>query len=246
MLDHWWQTETGWAIAGNHMGLEPARVKAGSVTRPSPGYNVQILDPSGKPVGANEQGSIAIKLPLPPGCLPTIWGNHDRFVDGYLTTFDGYYVSGDGGLLDEDNYLFVMGRTDDIINVAGHRLSTGEMEEVVAGHEAVAECAVIGRHSDLKGEEPLGLVLLKDGVDVDEEQLKAEIIQRVRDQIGAVASFRDAVIVKRLPKTRSGKILRKVLRNIANSEEYQTPSTIDDPSCLGEIEGILASKGLRQ
>ena len=246
VVDHWWQTETGWAIAGNHMGLEPARVKAGSVTRPSPGYNVQILDPSGKPVGANEQGSIAIKLPLPPGCLPTIWGNHDRFVDGYLTTFDGYYVSGDGGLLDEDNYLFVMGRTDDIINVAGHRLSTGEMEEVVAGHEAVAECAVIGRHSDLKGEEPLGLVLLKDGVDVDEEQLKAEIIQRVRDQIGAVASFRDAVIVKRLPKTRSGKILRKVLRNIANSEEYQTPSTIDDPSCLGEIEGILASKGLRQ
>ena len=245
VVDHWWQTETGWAIAGNHMGLEPARVKAGSVTRPSPGYNVQILDPSGKPVGANEQGSIAIKLPMPPGCLPTIWGNHDRFVDGYLTTFDGYYVSGDGGLLDEDNYLFVMGRTDDIINVAGHRLSTGEMEEVVAGHEAVAECAVIGRHSDLKGEEPLGLVLLKDGVDVDEEQLKAEIIQRVRDQIGAVASFRDAVIVKRLPKTRSGKILRKVLRNIANSEEYQTPSTIDDPSCLGEIEGILSSKGLR-
>ncbi len=245
VVDHWWQTETGWAIAGNHMGLEPARVKAGSVTRPSPGYNVQILDPSGQPVGANEQGSIAIKLPLPPGCLPTIWGNHDRFVAGYLSTFDGYYVSGDGGMLDDDNYLFVMGRTDDIINVAGHRLSTGEMEEVVAGHEAVAECAVIGRHSDLKGEEPLGLVLLKDGVDVDEDQLRAELIQRVRDQIGAVASFRDAVIVKRLPKTRSGKILRKVLRNIANSEEYQTPSTIDDPACLGEIEGILSSRGLR-
>ena len=245
VVDHWWQTETGWAIAGNHMGLEPARVKAGSVTRPSPGYNVQILDPSGQPVGANEQGSIAIKLPLPPGCLPTIWGNHDLFVAGYLSTFDGYYVSGDGGMLDDDNYLFVMGRTDDIINVAGHRLSTGEMEEVVAGHEAVAECAVIGRHSDLKGEEPLGLVLLKDGVDVDEDQLRAELIQRVRDQIGAVASFRDAVIVKRLPKTRSGKILRKVLRNIANSEEYQTPSTIDDPACLGEIEGILSSRGLR-
>lgn len=245
VVDHWWQTETGWAIAGNHMGLEPARVKAGSVTRPSPGYNVQILDPKGTPVGQNEQGSIAIKLPLPPGCLPTIWNNHERFVAGYLGTYDGYYVTGDGGYLDEDNYLFVLGRTDDIINVAGHRLSTGEMEEVVAGHEAVAECAVIGRHSDLKGEEPLGLVLLKDGVEVDEDTLRAELVQRVRDQIGAVASFRDAIIVQRLPKTRSGKILRKVLRNIANSEEYQTPSTIDDPACLGEIETILSSKGIR-
>ncbi|MCA6062632.1 propionyl-CoA synthetase [Thalassolituus marinus] len=245
VVDHWWQTETGWAIAGNHMGLEPTAVKAGSVTRPSPGYNVQILDSKGKPVGRNEQGSIAIKLPLPPGCLPTIWGNHDRFVAGYLGTYDGYYITGDGGYLDDDNYLFVLGRTDDIINVAGHRLSTGEMEEVVAGHSAVAECAVIGRHSDLKGEEPLGLVLLKDGVDVDEDTLRQELVQRVRDQIGAVASFRDAVIVQRLPKTRSGKILRKVLRNIANNEEYQTPSTIDDPACLGEIEQTLSSKGLR-
>ncbi len=245
VVDHWWQTETGWAIAGNHMGLEPARVKAGSVTRPSPGYNVQILDAKGKPVGQNEQGSIAIKLPLPPGCLPTIWNNHERFVAGYLGTYDGYYVTGDGGYLDDDNYLFVLGRTDDIINVAGHRLSTGEMEEVVAGHEAVAECAVIGRHSDLKGEEPLGLVLLKDGVEVDEDTLRAELVQRVRDQIGAVASFRDAIIVQRLPKTRSGKILRKVLRNIANSEEYQAPSTIDDPACLGEIETILSRKGIR-
>jgi propionyl-CoA synthetase len=245
IVDHWWQTETGWAIAGNHMGLEPAKVKAGSVTRPSPGFNVQILDPKGRPVAANEQGSIAIKLPLPPGCLPTIWGNHERFVAGYLGTYKGYYITGDGGYLDDENYLFVLGRTDDIINVAGHRLSTGEMEEVVAGHAAVAECAVIGRHSDLKGEEPLGLVLLKDGVDIDEETLKLELVQRVRDRIGAVASFRDAVVVQRLPKTRSGKILRKVLRNIANNEEYQTPSTIDDPACLGEIEQILLKKGLR-
>ena len=245
VVDHWWQTETGWAIAGNHMGLDPVKVKAGSVTRPSPGYNVQILNSRGQPVARNEQGSIAIKLPLPPGCLPTIWGNHERFVAGYLGTYKGYYITGDGGYLDDDNYLFVLGRTDDIINVAGHRLSTGEMEEVVAGHSAVAECAVIGRHSDLKGEEPLGLVLLKDGVDIDEETLRQELIQRVRDQIGAVASFREAVIVKRLPKTRSGKILRKVLRNIANNEEYQTPSTIDDPACLGEIEQILTSHGIR-
>ncbi|UTW49777.1 propionyl-CoA synthetase [Bacterioplanoides sp. SCSIO 12839] len=245
IVDHWWQTETGWAIAGNHMGLEPTAPKAGSVTRPSPGYNVQILDSRGNPVEAGEQGSIAIKLPLPPGCLPTIWHNHERFEAGYLNTYPGYYVSGDGGMLDEDGYLFVLGRTDDIINVAGHRLSTGEMEEVVAGHEAVAECAVIGQSSDLKGEEPLGLVLLKDGIDIDEEQLKKELVQRVRDNIGAVASFKNAVVVQRLPKTRSGKILRKVLRNIANNEEYVAPSTIDDPACLTEIEGTLSDKGLR-
>lgn len=245
IVDHWWQTETGWAIAGNHMGLEPAAPKAGSVTRPSPGYNVQILDSRGNPIAAGEQGSIAIKLPLPPGCLPTIWHNHERFEAGYLNTFPGYYVSGDGGMLDDDGYLFVLGRTDDIINVAGHRLSTGEMEEVVAGHDAVAECAVIGQSSDLKGEEPLGLVLLKDGIDIDEEQLKKELVQRVRDNIGAVASFKNAVVVQRLPKTRSGKILRKVLRNIANNEEYATPSTIDDPACLQEIEGALSEKGLR-
>src|SRR5690606_10060489 len=244
VIDHWWQTETGWAIAGNHVGLDPVAVKAGSVTRPSPGYNVQILDARGKPVAAGEQGIIAIKLPLPPGCLPTIWANHERFEAGYLNAFKGYYITGDGGYVDADNYLYVLGRTDDIINVAGHRLSTGEMEEVVAGHDAVAECAVIGRHSELKGEEPLGLVLLKDGVQIDEEQLRAELVQRVRDQIGAVASFRDAIVVQRLPKTRSGKILRKVLRNIANHEEYQEPSTLDDPACLAEIEQILESKGL--
>ncbi|ASP40952.1 propionyl-CoA synthetase [Bacterioplanes sanyensis] len=239
IVDHWWQTETGWAIAGNHMGLEPAEPKAGSVTRPSPGYNVQILDVKGMPVARGEQGSIAIRLPLPPGCLPTIWGNHERFMNGYLNTYPGYYVTGDGGMLDADNYLFVLGRTDDIINVAGHRLSTGEMEEVVAGHEAVAECAVVGCASELKGEEPLGLVLLKDGVHICEDELRQQLIERVRDNIGAVASFKQAVVVSRLPKTRSGKILRKVLRNIANGEDYQTPSTIDDPACLQEIEDVL-------
>jgi propionyl-CoA synthetase len=246
VVDHWWQTETGWAIAGNHVGYGMAKTKAGSVTRPSPGYHIDILDPAGKVVAAGEQGSIAIRLPLPPGCLPTIWGNHDRFTDGYLSTFKGYYVSGDGGFIDNDGYLFVQGRTDDIINVAGHRLSTGEMEEVVAGHNAVAECAVIGRHCDLKGEEPIGLVLLKDGVEINDSDLERELIQRVRDSIGAVASFKHAVVVQRLPKTRSGKILRKVLRSIANGEEYQTPSTIDDSACLVEIEAIFKEKGLRK
>jgi len=246
VIDHWWQTETGWSIAANCAGLGALPVKHGSPTKAVPGYDVRIVDEKAEEVAAGENGAIVVKLPLPPGCLPTLWRNDSGYQSAYLKDFPSYYKTSDAGYQDEDGYLYIMSRTDDIINVAGHRLSTGEMEEVVAGHEAVAECAVIGRHSDLKGEEPLGLVLLKDGVDVDEEQLKAEIIQRVRDQIGAVASFRDAVIVKRLPKTRSGKILRKVLRNIANSEEYQTPSTIDDPSCLGEIEGILASKGLRQ
>lgn len=246
VVDHWWQTETGWAIAGNHVGYGLADTKPGSVTRPSPGYYIDILDHKGKVVPSGEQGCIAIRLPLPPGCLPTIWGNHDRFVDGYLSTFKGYYVSGDGGYIDKDGYLFVQGRTDDIINVAGHRLSTGEMEEVVAGHSAVAECAVIGRHCDLKGEEPIGLVLLKDGIRVNEIELERELVQRVRDCIGAVASFKRAVVVQRLPKTRSGKILRKVLRNIANGEEYQTPSTIDDPACLVEIEAIFLKKGVRK
>ena len=246
VVDHWWQTETGWAIAANHVGYGLMETRPGSVTRPSPGFNVEILDDHGELMPAGEQGNIAIKLPLPPGCLPTIWNNHERFETGYLNSFSGYYVSGDGGLIDKDGYLFVQGRTDDIINVAGHRLSTGEMEEVVAGHEAIAECAVIGRASELKGEEPLGLVLLKDGVTIEEAALESELVERVREQIGAVACFRHAVVVQRLPKTRSGKILRKVLRSIANNEEYQTPSTIDDPACLDEIEACLSKKGLRK
>ncbi len=244
VVDHWWQTETGWAICGNLMGVEPKEPKAGSATVPSPGFDVQILDEAGEPVGPNKQGAVAIKLPLPPSCLPTIWGNHPRFNDGYLKTFPGYYVSGDGGYKDEDGYVFIMGRTDDVINVAGHRLSTGEMEEVLADHPAVAECAVIGVHCDLKGQKPLGLVLLKDGVEVDETVIQQELVAMVRKEIGAVASFKDSIIVSRLPKTRSGKILRKVLRQIANGEEYTVPSTIDDPESLPEIAEVFLKHGV--
>ena len=239
VIDHWWQTETGWGIAGNHVGLTPVPVKPGSATRPTPGFNVQILNEKGEQCAANEEGNIAIKLPLPPGCLTTIWGNHPRFVDGYLTDFPGYYITGDSGYYDDEGYLFILGRTDDIINVAGHRLATGVMEEVVASHSAVAECAVIGRHSEIKGEEPLGLILLKDGVHVDEKQLQSELVAMMRERVGAVASFKDAIVVPRLPKTRSGKILRKTLRQIANREDYVAPSTIEDPNCLAEIESVL-------
>lgn len=244
VVDHWWQTETGWAICGNLMGVEPMAAKPGSATVPSPGFDVQILDDAGEQVAPGVQGSVAVKLPLPPSCLPTIWGNHDRFHDGYLRTYPGYYVSGDGGYKDEDGYVFIMGRTDDIINVAGHRLSTGEMEEILAAHPAVAECAVIGVYCELKGQKPLGLILLKDGVEIDPASLQAEVVANVRHEIGAVASFKDALVVQRLPKTRSGKILRKLLRQIANAEEYSIPSTIDDPASIEEIAQVFASQGL--
>jgi len=244
VVDHWWQTETGWAICGNPIGIECFKAKPGSATVPIPGFNVQILDPEGKPLPAGEQGSVALKLPLPPGCLPTVWGDFERFRSGYLSDFPGYYCSGDGGYLDEDGYVFIMGRTDDVINVAGHRLSTGEMEEVVAGHPAVAECAVIGIADSLKGQQPVGLVLLKDGVEVDEAELEAELVARVREAIGAVACFRRALVVQRLPKTRSGKILRKLLRQIADGQNYSIPSTIDDPTSLEEIEVALERRGL--
>lgn len=243
VIDHWWQTETGWAICGNFMGIDPKPCKAGSSTLPSPGFNVQILDEAGLPMGPNEQGSVAIKRPLPPGCLPTVWGDFQRFKSSYLSTFEGYYVSGDGGYRDDEGYVFIMGRTDDVINVAGHRLSTGEMEEVLAGHPAVAECAVIGVADELKGQLPVGLVILKDGQTMSEEELQAELVARVRQNIGAVASFKKAFIVERLPKTRSGKILRKLLRQIADGEEYSIPSTIDDPASPPEIAGVLSSHG---
>ncbi|MCW8331013.1 propionyl-CoA synthetase [Photobacterium sp. SDRW27] len=239
VVDHWWQTETGWAIAGNPIGLENFVVKPGSATKPIPGYLVEVLNEVGEPQKVSEQGYIAIKRPLPPGCLPTVWRNHDRFESGYLSQFPGYYVSGDGGYIDEDGYLFVMGRIDDVINVAGHRLSTGEMEEVVGGHEAVAECAVIGIHDDLKGQLPLGLVVLKDGYVSENGLIEGELLQKVRQEIGAVACFKRALIVDRLPKTRSGKILRRVIRQIADGEQYVVPSTIDDPSSLKEIERVL-------
>ncbi|NOI87421.1 propionyl-CoA synthetase [Vibrio sp. 99K-1] len=235
VIDHWWQTETGWAISANPTGLESLPVKAGSSTKPVPGYQVEILNELGEPAQANQQGFVALKRPLPPGCLPTVWRNHDRFESGYLSQFPGYYVSGDGGYLDEDGYLFIMGRIDDVINVAGHRLSTGEMEEIVGGHPAIAECAVVGIHDELKGQLPLGLVVLKDGVKVDGDDLQAELVGKVRNEIGAVACFKQALVVERLPKTRSGKILRRTIRQIAEGEQYVVPSTIDDPTSLTEI-----------
>ncbi len=239
VIDHWWQTETGWGICSNLMGVDPKPCKAGSATLPSPGFDVRILDDDGNELGPNEQGNVAIKLPLPPSCLPSVWGDFDRFKSGYLEQFEGYYTSGDGGYIDDDGYVFIMGRTDDVINVAGHRLSTGEMEEVLAGHPDVAECAVIGISCPIKGQLPIGLVLLKDGADIEEQQLNAELVASVRNTIGALACFKTALIAKRLPKTRSGKILRKLLRQISNGDDYVIPSTIDDPGSIPEIEGLL-------
>lgn len=239
VIDHWWQTETGWAISGNPTGIELMPVKAGSSTKPIPGYQVEILNELGEPVQANQQGFVALKRPLPPSCLPTVWRNHDRLESGYLSQFPGYYVSGDGGYLDEDGYLFIMGRIDDVINVAGHRLSTGEMEEIVGGHPAIAECAVVGVHDELKGQLPLGFVVLKDGVKVDSLALEGELVGKVREEIGAVACFKHALVVERLPKTRSGKILRRTIRQIADGEQYTVPSTIDDPTSLDEISKAL-------
>ncbi|MGL0944174.1 propionyl-CoA synthetase [Vibrio vulnificus] len=242
VIDHWWQTETGWAIAGNMVGIELMPVKAGSATMPIPGYQVGILDEMGLRAGPMQQGFVALKRPLPPSCLPTVWRNHDRFESGYLSQFPGYYVSGDGGYLDEEGYLFIMGRIDDVINVAGHRLSTGEMEEIVGAHPAVAECAVVGVHDELKGQLPLGFVVLKDGVKIDPTELEQELVGKVRNEIGAVACFKQALVVERLPKTRSGKILRRTIRQIADGEQYAVPSTIDDPSSLNELIRLFPEK----
>ncbi|MDH5425906.1 MAG: propionyl-CoA synthetase [Gammaproteobacteria bacterium] len=238
VIDHWWQTETGWAIASNLRGIEPMPVKAGSATVPVPGFNIQILDENGKQLPVNRQGNIAIKLPMPPSCLTNIWGDLARLKSSYFEAYPGYYVSGDGGYIDDDGYLFVMGRVDDVINIAGHRLSTGEMEEVVGKHNAVAECAVVGRNDELKGQLPVGFVVLKSGVEIDDEILINELVQMIRTDIGPVACFKEAYVVKRLPKTRSGKILRKTMRHIMNGEEYAMPSTIDDPASLQDIEQL--------
>ncbi len=240
VIDHWWQTETGWAIAGNPIGIEAMATKSGSAGVPIPGYQVEILDGKGNKLPANEEGSIAIKLPLPPGCLKTIWQNPERFKMGYLNTYPGYYITGDGGFVDEDGYLYIMGRTDDIINVAGHRMSTGEMEEVLSSHNAVAECAVIGVHCSLKGQVPLGMVIVKNGVEIPSSELVKNLKQEVREQIGAIASLKDVLVVERLPKTRSGKILRKVMRQMVDGEEYNVPSTIDDPEIINELVPIFA------
>ncbi|HAS6062726.1 TPA: acetate--CoA ligase [Vibrio vulnificus] len=242
VIDHWWQTETGWAIAGNMVGIELMPVKAGSATMPIPGYQVDILDEMGLRAGPMQQGFVALKRPLPPSCLSTVWRNHDRFESGYLSQFPGYYVSGDGGYLDEEGYLFIMGRIDDVINVAGHRLSTGEMEEIVGAHPAVAECAVVGVHDELKGQLPLGFVVLKDGVKIDPTELEQELVGKVRNEIGAVACFKQALVVERLPKTRSGKILRRTIRQIADGEQYAVPSTIDDPTSLNELIRLFPEK----
>jgi propionyl-CoA synthetase len=243
VIDHWWQTETGWAIAANCLGIEPLPVKPGSPTRAVPGYDVRVLDDEGEPVQPGDIGRILIKLPMPPGCLQTLWGNDARFVQSYLSTQPGYYLTGDAGYMDEDGYIFVMSRIDDIINVAGHRLSTGGMEAVLASHPDVAECAVIGAADQLKGELPLGLVVLKSGVERDKKTLIKELVDLVRDQIGPVAAFKTVAIVDRLPKTRSGKILRGTMKAIADGKDYNLPATIDDPAILGEIQQALEAIG---
>ena len=239
VIDHWWQTESGWAIAANCVGLEPLPVKAGSPTKPVPGYQIDILDADGAVLPAGREGAIAIKLPLPPGALPTLWNDDARYVASYLSRYPGYYLTGDGGHFDTDGYLHVMGRIDDVINVAGHRLSTGAMEEAIATHPAVAECAVIGAADELKGQVPVGFVVLKSGVDTDAAALEAELVSLVRDRIGEVAAFKRAFVVARLPKTRSGKILRGTMRAIADGTTYQVPSTIEDPMALDEIRTTL-------
>jgi propionyl-CoA synthetase len=237
VVDHWWQTETGWSIAANPMGIEPMPIKPGSATVPMPGYDLRILRPDGSECDAGEEGAICVRLPLPPGTLPTVFGDDDRYVASYLSAFPGYYLTGDGGYFDEDGYLFVMGRTDDVINVAGHRMSTGSIEAVLAGHPAVAECAVIGVADDIKGQVPRGLVVLKAGATA--ERLAGELIEAVRQNIGAVACFRLVDVVPALPKTRSGKILRKTMRGIADGRDDPPPSTIEDPAVLDALKPIL-------
>ncbi len=246
VIDHWWQTETGWPITANCMGIEDFPIKPGSCTKPVPGYDVRIIDSLGKELGPKEEGLVVVKLPLPPGTLPTLWNADERFIESYMKIFPGNYFTSDGGYMDEDGYVYIMGRVDDVINVAGHRLSTGAMEEVVSQHQDIAECAVIGAHDPLKGQLPVGLVVLKFGVARDETDVKKELVQMMRNEIGPIACFREAVVVTRLPKTRSGKILRSTMRKIANAEPYVMPSTIDDPAILGEVEDALKKIGYAQ
>ena len=246
VIDHWWQTETGWAITGIPMGIEAKQVKIGSSGLPMPGYDVQILDEAGHPVGPDTLGAVAVKLPLPPGTLPTLWNAEERFRKSYLDHFPGYYETGDAGMIDEDGYLYIMARTDDVINVAGHRLSTGAMEEVLAAHPDVAECAVIGVADDLKGQLPLGLLCLNAGCNRAHGEIVKEVVRDIRNEIGPVAAFKLAVVVDRLPKTRSGKILRATMVKIANGEEFKMPATIDDPAILDEIATALKTIGYPQ
>jgi propionyl-CoA synthetase len=243
VIDHWWQTESGWPITSNCMGIESFPIKPGSSTKPVPGFNVSILDTSGRQAKPKETGLVTIKLPLPPGTLPTLWQADARFEEAYLKIYPGYYYTSDGGYIDEEGYVFIMGRVDDVINVAGHRLSTGEMEEVVATHKDIAECAVIGVHDELKGQVPVGLCVLKAGAARPEQEIRKELAAMIRDMIGPIASYKETCVVKRLPKTRSGKILRGPMRKIADGEQYSIPSTIDDPSTLNEIEEALKRVG---
>lgn len=244
VIDHWWQTETGWCIAGNPKGLELFPIKAGSATKPMPGYNARILNPdNGQEIGMNENGVIAVKLPLPPGNAITLWGNDQRYKESYTDPYPNHYFTGDGGYVDDDGYIWVMGRVDDVMNVAGHRLSTGDMEEVVAKHPDVAECAVLGASDDLKGEVPIGFVVLKAGVNRDHAEIVKELVAMVRKDVGPIACFKQAAVVDRLPKTRSGKILRGTMRKIADGDDYRVPSTIDDPGSLKEIEKAVKTIG---
>ncbi|MBB1034066.1 propionyl-CoA synthetase [Dietzia sp. CQ4] len=244
VVDNWWQTETGWPIASNLRGLEPMPIKAGSPTVPVPGYDLHVLDSRGNPLPAGEEGNLAIRLPMAPGTLSGLWDDDERFISSYMSVFDGYYSTGDGGYVDSDGYVYVMGRTDDVINVAGHRLSTGSMEAVIATHPAVAEAAVIGVKDELKGQRPVGYVVLKSGQVRDPEELRAELVAMVREEIGAVATFRDCTVVQGLPKTRSGKILRKTMRQIADGQENVTvPSTIEDPAVLDALAPYLRQEG---
>jgi acyl-coenzyme A synthetase/AMP-(fatty) acid ligase len=244
VIDHWWQTESGWPMLGIMTGVESLAPRAGAAGFPVCGYNIAVLSEEGVRVKQGDEGYIAVKLPLPPGCLPQLWNNDYRFRKGYLEKFPGYYLTGDSGFVDKDGYYFIMGRIDDVINVSGHRLSAGEMEELVASHPAVAECAVMGIADELRGQRPLALIVLKDGILADEGDIEAALVQLVRDKIGAVAFFKSAAIVSRLPKTRSGKILRKTMRAIADGSEFKVPSTIDDPLILDEIADVLKRRGL--
>ncbi|MCL4477098.1 MAG: propionyl-CoA synthetase [Nitrospirae bacterium] len=243
VIDHWWQTETGWPITANCMGIEQFPVKPGSSTKPVPGFDVQILDTNGAVLGPKQEGLVAVKLPLPPGTLPTLWQADERFLQSYIKVLPGYYFTADGGYRDEEGYTFIMGRVDDVINVAGHRLSTGEMEEIIATHPDVAECAVIGAADSLKGQLPVGLVVLKAGSKKQPKEIRKELAQLIRDEIGPLACYKETAVVARLPKTRSGKILRGTMRKIADGEEYKIPSTIDDPAILGEIEEAMKGIG---
>ncbi len=243
VIDHWWQTETGWSICANMAGVELMETRPGSLTMPVPGYDLRVLDDEGEELAPGQEGTIVIKEPLPPGAFTTIWGDHQRFIDAYWSRYPGFYLTGDGGYRDEDGYMYVMGRIDDVINVAGHRLSTGQLEEVVASHAAVAECVVVGVEDADKGQIPFGLVVLKDGVNLDGEAVAAELTAKVRAEVGPFANFNRVVIASRLPKTRSGKLLRQTLRELLTGQAVAVPATIDDPAIIGEIQDLLARQG---